>query len=303
MALNSPSRRLGAGLAYASIPILAWGFSFVVIKVTLTEIPPLTLAFLRFSLATLLVWPLVSRAGSIVPVAPEDRLPLFLLGFCGATCYFAFENFGLQQTSASHGALIIATIPLCTEIYGIVRQRLPIRPMLLAASLTALAGVFLLVGGDSGGTATVTGDLLIVGAVGSWVAYNQFAERLVSRYPQLFITFAIMVCATVTLFPGALYEWFATPYLWPSASAWLGVAFLTLFCTVLGYHCWNLAIARLGVGMTNNLLYILPFLGVSSGVLFLQEALTPNVIWGSALIVGGVAWGHFADSRTEGVEG
>jgi len=292
------TRRTGFGIFCASVPILSWGLSFVVIKTTMAEIPPLTLAFLRFFLAALIVWPLVSKAQAWRPIAREDRLPLFLLGFFGVTTYFAFENFGLLYTSASHGALIIATIPLCNELYGIIQQRLPIKPMLIAASLTALTGVFLLVSNDgAGSSASTTGDLLIFGAVASWVAYSAYADRLLPRYPHLLITMLIMVTGAVTLLPGALIEWGLSPYPFPSLHAWLGVAFLTIFCSVLGYHFWNLAISHLGVAMTNNFLYILPLIGVSSGVLLLDEPLTGQIVWGSILIIGGVIWAHFADSR------
>lgn len=295
-----PSRRLGLGLLYASVPVLSWGLSFVVIKTTMHEIPPLTLAFLRFFFASLIVWPLLVQQKGWTTIAHTDRRHFFLLGFFGVTTYFAFENFGLQHTSASHGALIIATIPLATELYGIVHQRLTVKPMLIAASLTALAGVALLVGSGDGGNASPFGDLLMFGAVASWVAYSVLAEKMISRYPQLFITFVIMVIGAVTLFPGALGEWLISPYPMPSTGAWLGVAFLTIFCSVLGYHCWNLAIANLGVGMTSNLLYLMPLLGVSSGVLLLDEPLTPQILWGSLLIIGGVIWAHFADSRKGG---
>lgn len=294
----SSTRRTGFGIFCASVPILSWGISFVVIKTTMAEIPPLTLAFLRFFFAALIVWPLVTQAQAWRPIAREDRLPLFLLGFFGVTTYFAFENFGLLYTSASHGALIIATIPLCTELYGIIQQRLPIKPMLIAASLMALSGVFVLVSNDgAGSTASTTGDLLIFGAVVSWVAYSAYADRLLPRYPHLLITMLIMVTGAVTLFPGALLEWVLTPYPMPSLNAWLGVAFLTVFCSVLGYHFWNLAISHLGVTMTNNFLYVLPLIGVSSGVLLLNEPLTGQIVWGSILIIGGVISGHFADSR------
>lgn len=295
----SSSRRLWAGIFFASIPVLSWGLSFVVIKATMAEIPPLTLAFLRFFFASLLVWPVVLRKGLMTPIARADRLPFFLLGFFGVTTYFAFENIGLKHTSASHGALIIATIPLATELYGIIHQRLAIKPMLIVASLVALAGVTVLVSGDGGESASTFGDLLIIGAVASWVAYNVFAERLAPHYPNLFVTLAIMVTGAVTLLPGALWEWFCAPYPFPSAAAWLGVAFLTIFCSVLGYHFWNLGIVHLGVSMTNNLLYLLPLIGVSSGVLLLDEPLTPRILWGSLLIIGGVVWAHFADSRRE----
>jgi drug/metabolite transporter (DMT)-like permease len=93
-------RRTGFGIFCASVPIMSWGISFVVIKTTMTEIPPLTLAFLRFFFAALIVWPLVSKAQAWRPIAREDRLPLFLLPASGAPCAWTL----LEQISTSRAA-------------------------------------------------------------------------------------------------------------------------------------------------------------------------------------------------------
>ncbi len=279
-----PSR--GRPLFYALFAVLVWGCSYAVTRATVQEIPPFTLAFLRFALATLLVWPLARRR-SRVAIAPEDRRSLFLLGFTGVTLYFGFENLGLKFTTASHGALIIATIPLFTEAARALRHRRLPRPLFLTGLLSAFAGVVLIVG-HGGGNATLTGDLLVFGAVPTWVWYTFLAKRLVVRYPNLLLTLRIMAVGTLTLLPAALAEALFLPLPLPSLEAWGGVVFLGVLCSALGFHLWNQALPALGVALTNNLLNGIPLVGVLAGVIALGEPLTANILFGGALIVGGV---------------
>jgi drug/metabolite transporter (DMT)-like permease len=273
-------------LLLALLVIVAWGCSFAVTRVTVQEIPPFTLAFLRFALAALLMWPLARRHRQVT-VARKDRRALFLLGFVGVTLYFGFENLGLKYTTATHGALIVATIPLTTEVANaFLKRRLP-KPLVLAGLLIALSGVVLLVG-PSPGEASLVGDALILAAVTTWVWYTFLAARLVKRYPNLLLTFRIMSIGALTLLPGALLEVLLLPLPNPSLQSWGGVLFLGIICSALAYHLWNQAIPALGVAVTNNLLYGIPLVGVITGVAALDEPLTTNIFISAALIIGGV---------------
>ncbi len=279
--------------------ILVWGLSYPVIRASVREIPPLSLAFARFFLAACLVWPLTRRFRQ--PIARRDRFAVWCLGLAGVTFYFGFENYGLKYTTASHGALIIATIPLVTEIVAALRsRRRPARRVLLG-SLLALAGVAVLIGPGEGG-ATLLGDALMFGAVATWVWYSFLVERLAGRYPNLQLTQSILLVGTVTFFPGAAAEMIFAPVPWPSPAAWGGVVFLGVFCSALGYHFWNQAIPALGVTTTTNLLYTLPLVGVAGGILMLGEPLNAGLVGGGLMVLGGVclaSWRRRAEKTTE----
>ena len=283
-------------LGMALFCIVVWGLSYAVIRASVREIPPMSLAFARFVLASALLWPLVRRQWR--PVARRDRLPLLGLGLAGVTVYFLFENFGLKYTTASHGALIIATIPLCTELVAALRSRQALSWQTLLAAGVALAGVFILVGPGQDTEASLLGDLLMFGAVGSWVCYSFLVERTSGRYPDLQITQIIMLIGLLTFLPGAAAEMTWAPYPWPSAAAWGGVVFLGVLCSAVAYHFWNRAIPALGVTVTCNLLYALPLVGVAGGIILLDEQLTAGIGLGALLIVGGVVWGHRSSRRS-----
>jgi drug/metabolite transporter (DMT)-like permease len=281
-----PHRSWGA-LLLALFAILVWGASFAVTRATVREIPPMTLALLRFFLASLVLWPAVHRQLRRQPIHRSDWRSMLGLGVFGVSLYFAFENFSLSYTTASHGALIVATIPLITELAHAWKRRSPPAATVIAGLLVAFIGVLLLMG-ESGGEASTGGDLLMFGAVLCWVAYTFLAERMVLRYPNLLLTFWIMLVGALTLLPFAIAEFLLTPLPAPSVSAWGGVVFLGIFCSALAYLCWNRALPELGVPFTNTLLYGIPFVGVLTGILALGEPLTVATVLGLILIPGGV---------------
>lgn len=275
-------------LAGALFAVAVWGASFAVTRSAVREIPPLALAFLRFALAAAVLWPAARKESR--QVSPEDRRALFALGLTGVTFYFACENIGLVFTSASHAALIVATIPVVSELALARRRRRSPSSRTLAGLLAALAGVALIFGRDTGGSASVLGDLLMAGAVASWVGYTLLAEHLTRRYPGLFLTCRVMMAGALTLLPLALIETFIVPFNPPSRAAWAGVAFLGLFCSALGYLAWNRAIPVLGVTVTNLLINLIPLIGVLIGILTLGEPFTWRIAGGGGLILGGVVW-------------
>lgn len=275
-------------LSMALFCVLVWGISYAAIRFTVQEIPPLTLACLRHLGGAMLLWPLVRfRSGREISIAPKDRGMILAMALSGISCYFAFENYGLKLTTASHAALIIAVIPLGTELVLAWRhRRLPGRGIWLGTA-AALTGVIVLVS-TSSGEASLSGDLLMFGAVGSWVVYTFLVERSGNRYPRLLLTRQIMWYGGLTLIPGMIWELTSAPLVMPSPTAWGGFIFLTVVCSALGYVFWNSAIPALGPSRTNTLLYLLPLVGVCGGVILLDEPLDNSLFAGGGLVLAGV---------------
>lgn len=267
--------------------VLAWGVSYAVIRDTVQQIPPLTLACLRHILGAILIWPLVRMRCGRIRIPWRDQLFILGLALSGVTLYFGFENHSLKLTSASHGALLIALIPLGTELVTALRKRQAPALIVWIGTLAALAGVTILVG-SSDGVATLTGDLLMLGAVVSWIIYTFGIARFSGRYPGLLLTRQIMLFGALSLLPGMAYELAGAPLPQPDPGAWLGLLFLTVICSVVGYDFWNRAVPALGPNLTNTLLYLLPMVGVIAGIFALDEPVTDELFIGGGLILCGV---------------
>ncbi len=276
-------------LLLALFSIVVWGLSFAATRDAVQQIPPITLAAVRFSLATALLWPLTCKRPPVL--LPSDRKWIWALAFTGITFYYAFENFGLRLTTASHASLIVATIPLGTTWVSAWLSNQRPRKTACLGGLLAFGGVALLVG-HKGGGASPAGDLLMFGAVGSWIAYTFLVNKISGRYPNLLVTRWIMQIGAVSLVPPALLELFFRPLPRPDLRAVAEVSFLVIFCSALAYDFWNRAVPLLGPVAINNLLYFIPLVGVLGGIVLLGEPVTAGVVWGGALILCGVFVAH-----------
>ncbi len=272
-------------IIYIVFCVLVWGLSFSVTRSAVQQIPPLTLASLRFFLAAALLWPLTRKMD--VALRPKDRKLIWALALSGISFYFAFENIGLKMTTASHASLIIATIPLGTELVSAWRIRKWPGVNTWLGALLALGGVAMLVVKDDG-SASLAGDMVMLGAVACWIAYTFLVERVSGRYDNLLITRWIMWIGAITLVPGALIEcwWYGVPQ--PTALAWGQVVFLGIVCSALAYDFYNRAVPALGPAVANSAIYFIPLVGVVGGIVLLDEPVTAALFLAGALIFGGV---------------
>lgn len=277
--------------------VVIWGVSFTATRVAVRDVPPMTLAFLRFALAALVLWPLVRRRWGRWRLRAEDRWAGFFLGLTGVTLAFVCENTALKLTTASHAALIVATTPLATAaVEALVRRRLP-RLSTTVGLVVALTGVFLIVGTARGSEGSVEGDLLMLATVSVWIAYSFLTKKLTAHYPTLVVTQVALVVGTVTLAPLALGELMVVGWFRPTTTALGALVYLGVFCSALAYLWWNRAIGVLGVTATNSLIYGIPLVGVATGVVALGEPLTITVVVGGILIIAGVTAASWRPGR------
>lgn len=284
-AMSERTKALLLGLAVIAI----WGVSFSATRTAVQEIPPLTLAFLRFLVAWALLAPIVRRKYGVVRLPHRERWLVMAMGLTGVTLAFVFENVGLRYTTASHGALLISLTPLVSAAAEVVLGRTRPSIKTLVGLVAALLGVGLIVGSPLAGEATLFGDVLILANVVSWVVYSFLTERLTARLPNLVITTEAIRFGTMALAPLAVIELWREGMGVPGPGAVVALLYLGIFCSALAYVWWNRTLSVVGVTVTNSLIYCIPLVGVAAGVLLLGEPLTWWVVGGGVLIIGGVA--------------
>jgi drug/metabolite transporter (DMT)-like permease len=270
-------------------------------KFALREVPPGLLPIIRFGVAGLLMLPLVAR--SIGPLVRRDGARLLVAAaLCVPTNQFFFLT-GTRLAPTSHVGLIYAACPLVVLALATLLGQERLVPGRLAGVVLSVLGVAVIGlgslprGGAAGGE-TLLGDLLLVGAVTSWGAYLTVNKPLVARHgplPTLAATFLLgclldlPIALGTTPGPAALAK--------VSAGAWLSLAYLTLVVTTFGLACQNLALRRFDASHVASVGNVAPILTVVWGVLLLGESLTPALVLGGALTVGGVVWAGAPSGR------
>jgi drug/metabolite transporter (DMT)-like permease len=154
-------------------------------------------------------------------------------------------------------------------------------------------------GGSAEASQGMLGDVLLVGAVMTWGAYMAVSRPLIRRHgaiPALAGTFLIgsLLDLPVSLlamdWDGSLPPLGLGSIATASMTAWLGLAHLTLIVTVFALAFQNLAMTRLDASEVATFGNAAPILTVVWGYLFLGEAITPFLIVGGALTLGGILW-------------
>ena len=279
-----------AWLAVAAMlaAVTLWGPSFVATKVALRDLAPLTIAFLRFLVASCVLYPLWRRSRQATRLDGATHRRLLVGGLLGVTGYFILENLGVQRTTAGDAALLMAAIPVIALLAEALWRKQPISLKRSAGIAVSFVGVFLLIGRAraAGSSHRVLGDLLVLAAAFLWAAYSLHGTT-VKHVPKLTVVTYEATYGTLLLAPVALLE---SPKWRPvSLASALGVAYLGVGCSAVTYLLYNYALKTLAASQVTAFLNLVPVVGAGAAVLLLGEQLQPVQLLGGAVILAGVA--------------
>lgn len=281
--------------AYAMLAIvmLFWAGNSIVARAVRDDIPPFTLAFVRWTGALLILLPFAWRAFWRDRAAMRAGWKsIALLGLVGVAGFNAFLYWGLHHTTATNGLLLQAAIPALVlvfnalffreraggwQIAGVALSTIGVAIVVVRADLHVLAGLRL-----------NFGDLLILSAVFGWAIYTSLLRTRPAIDPRsfLFVTFLI---AALAMLPLAIGEWHAvTTINWRPAV--IGAfAYVALLPSVIAYFLYNSAVDAIGAARAGQTISLMPLFGAGLAATLLGEPLHGYHLIGMALILAGIA--------------
>lgn len=268
--------------------VLLWSSSYVVTKIGVGTLPPLTFAAVRFIFASIFIAGLALTKFKPEPVEAGDRLRLVLGGLLGITAYFALQNLGVQRTSAADATLLVASFPVISLLLEVVLGRSKVHFKQVAGIAIAIAGICVVIDLRTSQAAPtrLIGDLFLIGTGLAWAFYNIVTEHVVRKYSTFTVIFWQTLVGTAALIPLALFElnqWgpLSTPSL-------LGAIYLGIFCSVGAFLLYGNGLKNLRPDQAVNLLNLVPVFGLVFAGLALQEAIGWAQIVGGLVVIGGV---------------
>lgn len=268
---------------------LAWGASYVVIKLGLGGLTPFQLSLWRMLPAAALSLPVVLVLARRTPLPLRVWPALAALGCAAFVLNKLLEIVGVNLSSATNAALLLSMEPLFTLALGVLvlRERLGLRRV--AALAAGAAGAWLLIARGlrwpDWSAAHVAGDLIFVAGLTLEAIYSVFGKRLLGRYPPLLMTAATIALSGLVWLPLGVAD--VALHGWPAFTpVTLGAAaFLALGCTLLAYWAWFHALAHLDAGLVALTLFVQPVTGALLGVWVLGEPFTAATATGGALVL------------------
>ena len=277
-----------SGLGAASI----WGGMYVVSRMVLEVIPPVTLVFMRLVLGTITLAIVIRLTAPRLPSRGDVKL-MASLGLVGMCISLVAQFAGTHLAGAANGALITSATPAFMLVFAwpILGTRPTIRQV--GALILATTGVLVvtLLGTDAPTEAPgshLAGNTFLLVAAVTWALYSVLGGRASSRYDALVTTaYATGFGALFTL-PLVPWELASTPMGsldWP---VWTGILYLGIVSTAGAFYLWNRSIARLGASLPGLLFFAQPVVGGLLGATVLGEVLSTSFFIGGALVASAV---------------
>jgi drug/metabolite transporter (DMT)-like permease len=264
---------------------LAWGGTPAIMKLTLKEVPPFSLAFIRMFVASLILGVIIFKR---IKIQKADIPQFILAAIFGVTLNIGFFFIGLKLAPAINAALLIASVPIFTLICAGIFLREKMHTRVIVASILAIIGVVVIIGKPDSTTTiyTIIGNILLLLSSLAWVGNEIVSKKLLRKYSGSIVAFYTMAIGALTFAPFALYEYAASPN-WISEvtlSGLLGILYGVFVASLFAYWAWQTGLAKLSADQASFYFYLDPISGAILAIVLLGEKITPSLIFGGALI-------------------
>jgi len=283
---------------------LFWAGNSIVARGAHQLVPPLALAFWRWSLALLILlpiaWPHLRRDAA--ELRKSWRM-LIVLGALGIGAFNTLLYTGLQTTSAVNGLLLQSLQPGLILLLGALLFADRIRlPQVLGIVLSIAGALTIISKGDPASLVALEfngGDLIIGCAVVVWSLYSVLLRKRPLVHPLSFLA-ATLGVGVVSVLPFYLAEVASGRLIESRFESALAIGYVCIFPSLIAYLCYNRGVERIGAAAAGLYLNIMPIMGALLAALFLGEAIRPFHFAGVVLIGAGIACATFKLRRKAG---
>lgn len=282
-----------------SLSAVFFGGTWVAGHVAVEHLPPMTIASVRFLIASTLLYAWARLQGHRGRRLTARDLPLILtLGATAIAVYNVLFLYGLRLAPASDGAIIVPGLaPVFTVLlaWPILRERIGVWAVL--GFIIASVGLVLVMDPQPSQAANrLLGDVFFVLGALCWGIYAVAGKTATTRFTPVTSTLYGTVAGTLMLIPFGIAErgWIALAQA-PLVS-WAGMLYLATFGTVFAFVFFYEGVKRIGAGPASAFAFLVPVIGVVSSVFLLDEKLAPGTAVGGLLVLLGL-WLVQRDSR------
>ncbi|MCG8709887.1 DMT family transporter [Brenneria sp. 4F2] len=259
------------------------------------DFPPISLAFGRWLIAALVLFPFVLPSlRQSVPVIKRRVGDLVLLAILGGALSVAPQYAAAHHTNAGHIALIFALSPVLVSLIERLIWKTALSPTVIAGAGIAFAGIGVAV--FEGSLAHLTqlelnrGDMIAFVAALSWAGYTALLRRRPIDVPPLVLLWIVASGGALALLPFAPVEWWLAGAM-PGLSARVigGMLFVALVAGIAAYLVYSRIVAIYGAARASTSMYLVPVFAFLLGALLLGERLQFYHVISTLMVFAGVA--------------
>jgi drug/metabolite transporter (DMT)-like permease len=290
--MNGPIARSPGPADYGLLLLLGalWGASFLLVKIGVGSVPPLTVTAARLVLASLLLLVLARMTGQSLPKDPRTLLLVAFTGVLGNALPFSLISWGQVKIESGLSAILMAVMPLVTYLLAhIFTHDEKLNRFKALGVALGMAGIVVLIGPAklaSLGQETVR-QLAVTGAAVCY-GFNALLARRLAGHPPLALVAGFMLASAVVLVPLSLVvdqPWTLTP----TTEAIAAITVLGLLQTAMGTVLMMVILRRQGASFFSQINFLVPIFGVFWGFLVLAERPSVDALVALGMILAGIA--------------
>ena len=273
---------------------LFWAGNFMVGKFAyVTNIPPMSLVFFRWSLVWLILLPFTYKEIIKYKSIILNNLPLlFFLALTSVGLFNSFTYLALIHTQVINASLFNTAIPaiiilLCFlfkiektnkfQIFGLVLAVFGILSIITKLDLKILLSL------DFN-----KGDLIMIGGVITWGLYSAFLKKKKFTLPLLTLVHVLCTFGLIFIFPQFFYELSQDQFIKFDINIIYILFFLALFPSIGSYYCWAGAVSIIGANRAGIFLSLIPLFSTVMAITFFNEQFQFFHLIGAILIILGL---------------
>lgn len=261
---------------------VAWGLPYLLIRVSVREVQPALLVFVRTAGGAVLLAPFVVRRGWLAPLLRRWK-PIVAYTFVEMGLPWLFLSEAERRLTSSLTGLLVAAVPIVGAVLAGATGSDRLDRGRVAGLLLGVGGVAALVGVDVRGASAPAAALVVVVvvgyALGPWIL-----AHYISDLPALGVVAASLVLCGLAYAPVVPFVLPARPL---SGSVVASLVGLTVVCTVVAFLVFFALIGEVGALRATIITYINPAVAVLLGVSVLGEHFGVGTAIGFALVLAG----------------
>jgi len=282
-----------------SCTALFWAGNAIVGRQAAGHIPPVTLSFLRWGLAFLIILPMAWKHLKRDWKAIRAGLPtMIFLSVTGIAAFNTMQYWALEHTQALNTLLLQSAAPLFVAIWSLILLRVHLTAAQALGVALSMTGVLvILLHGDLAALADIEfnkGDIIFTVALAIFGAYSVMSLKRPKIHDLSFGAFTFG-CGAACLIPLLTFELFSRPVMALDMANLLSLLYVAVFPSTLAYLCFNRGVQLIGANRAAPFFHLVPAFGSVMAIVFLGEQPQLFHVVGFALVLTGV----FVASRSQ----
>ena len=275
-----------------SVTALCWAGNAIVGRLAAGHIPPVTLSFLRWSLAFLIILPFAWKHLVRDWDAIRGRLgTMVILSITGIGAFNTMQYWALEHTQALNTLLLQSAAPLFVAVWSLLLLGVRLTLAQAGGLAVSLAGVLvILLQGDLTTLKNIEfniGDVIFIAALAIFGLYSTLTFKRPQIHGLSFVGFTFG-CGAAVLIPLLIWELLTRPMMQFDTANLLTLFYVAVFPSTVAYLCFNRGVHLIGANRAAAFFHVIPMLGAAMAIVFLGEQPRLFHVIGFALVLAGV---------------